>query len=133
MMANNSFTKCCFVDGELWSNATYNTSSSTRKSAMCNFETMPVLCAHLHKCTGEGSRHFSAFHYPRPRGQRVQYFVCVCVCYHKIAVKFKLSQILNKLQLTNLVILDKQWFSTRQASSCRQTWLKWQVKLKTKN
>ena len=48
--------------------------------------------------------------------------VCLCVCYHKIAVKFKLSQILNKLQLTNLVILDKQWFSTRQASSYRQTW-----------
>ena len=30
MMANNSFTKRCFVhvDGELWSNTTYNTSSS---------------------------------------------------------------------------------------------------------
>ena len=70
--------------------------------------------------------------YPRPRGRRVQYFVCLCVCYHKIAVKFKLSQILNKLHLTNLVILDKQWFSTRQASSCRQTRFKWRVKLKTK-
>ena len=56
----------------------------------------------------------------------------LCVCYHKIAEKFKLSQILNKLHLTNLVILDKQWFSTRQASSCRQTRLKWRVKLKTK-
>ena len=46
-------------------NATYNTSSSTRKSAMCNFEITPVLCAHLHtcKCVGEGSRHFSAFHF----------------------------------------------------------------------
>ena len=55
-MANNSFTECYFVDGELWSNATYNTSSSTRKSAMCNFETTPVLCAHLHKFAGEGSR-----------------------------------------------------------------------------
>ena len=54
----------------------------------------------------------SLCYYPRPRGWRVQYFVCLCVCYHKIAVKFKLSQILNKLQLTNLVILDKQWFST---------------------
>ena len=62
MMANNSFAKRCFVDGELWSNATYNTSSSTRKSAMCNFETTPVLCAHLHKCAGKGSQHFSAFH-----------------------------------------------------------------------
>ena len=49
------FAKCCFVDGELWSNTTYNTSSSTRKSAMCNFETTPVLCAHLHKCVGEGT------------------------------------------------------------------------------
>ena len=57
----------------------------------------------------------------------------VCVCYHKIAVQAQLSQNLNKLHLTNLVILDKQWFSTKQASSCRQTWLKWQVKLKTKN
>ena len=63
MMANNSFAKRCFVDGELWSNATYNTSSSTRKSAMCNFETTPVLCANLHECAGEGSRHFSAFHF----------------------------------------------------------------------
>ena len=27
-------------------------------SYKCNFETTPVLCAHLHKCTGEGSRHF---------------------------------------------------------------------------
>ena len=83
--------------------------------------------------------------YPRPRGRRVQYFVCLCVCvcvcvcglcvcYHKIAVKFKLSQILNKLQLTNLVILDKTVVSLQgQASSCRQTRLKWRVKLKTKN
>ena len=63
MMANNSFTKRCFVDGELWSNATYNISSSTRKSAMCNFETTPVLCANLHKCAGKGSQHFSASHF----------------------------------------------------------------------
>ena len=56
--------------------------------------------------------------------------VCVCVCYRKIAVQAQLSQNLNKLHLTNLVILDKQWFSTRQASSYRQTQLKWRVKLK---
>ena len=41
--------------------------------------------------------------------------VCVCVCYHKIAVQAQLSQNLNKLHLTNLVTLNKQWFSTRQA------------------
>ena len=36
-------------------------------------------------------------YYPRPRGQRVQYLVCVCVClsvcYHKIAVKFNYLKI----------------------------------------
>ena len=63
MMGNKSFAKRCFVDGELWNNATCNTSSSTRKSAMCNFETTPILCANLHECAGEGSRHFSAFHF----------------------------------------------------------------------
>ena len=36
----------------------------------------------------------------------------LCVCYHKIAVQAQLSQNRNKLHLTNLVILDKQWFST---------------------
>ena len=39
----------------------------------------------------------------------------VCVCYHKIPVQAQLSQNLNKLHLTNLVTLNKQWFSTRQA------------------
>ena len=34
-------------------------------------------------------------HYPRPRGRRVQYLVCVClsVCYHKIAVNFNYLEI----------------------------------------
>ena len=79
-------------------------------------------------------------YYPRLHGRRVQYFVClfVCVCVFVCMLpqngcKIQLSQNLNKLHLTNLVILDKQWFSTRQASSYRQTRLKWQVKLKTKN
>ena len=89
MMANNSFAKRCFVDGELWSNATYNTSSSTRKSAMCNFETMPVLCAYLHKCTGEGSWHFSAFH-------------CISICILLYGI-IKLSKMADfKLQLLNM-------------------------------
>ena len=59
--------------------------------------------------------------------------LCVFVCVlPQNGCKIQLSQNLNKLHLTNLVILDKQWFSTRQASSYRQTWLKWRVKLKTK-
>ena len=53
-------------------------------------------------------------------------FVCVLP---QNGCKIQLSQNLNKLHLTNLVILDKQWFSTRQASSHRQTR---RVKLKTK-
>ena len=37
------------------------------------------------------------------------WFVCVCACYHKIAVQAQLSQNLNKLHLTNLqtVVLYK--------------------------
>ena len=39
--------------------------------------------------------------YPRPRGRRVQYFVCLfvcvcvclCVCYHKMTVKFNYLKI----------------------------------------
>ena len=61
-------------------------------------------------------------------------FVCVLP---QNDCKIQLSQNLNKLHLTNLVILDKQWFSIRQASSCRQTWLnpltyndaKWRARL----
>ena len=49
--------------------------------------------------------------YPRPHGRRVQYLVCVCVCVC-VCVSVcllpqnccKLSQNLNKLQVTNLVI-----------------------------
>ena len=56
--------------------------------------------------------HFSYF-YPRPRGRRVQYLVCVCVCLcvcvcvcvlPQNCCKLQLSQNLNKLQVTNLVI-----------------------------
>ena len=52
-------------------------------------------------------------YYPRPRGWRVQYLVCVCVCVcvclsvcvlPQKCCKFQLSQNLNKLQVTNLVI-----------------------------
>ena len=52
-------------------------------------------------------------HYTRPRGRRVQYLVCVCVCVcvclsvcvlPQNCCKLQLSQNLNKLQVTNLVI-----------------------------
>ena len=52
-------------------------------------------------------------HYPHPRGRRVQYLVCVSVCLSvclsvcvlpQNCCKLQLSQNLNKLQVTNLVI-----------------------------
>ena len=54
--------------------------------------------------------------------------LCVCVCAYLSVLpqnccKLQLSKNLNKLQVTNLVIRDKKWFSTRQASFCRQAWL----------
>ena len=48
--------------------------------------------------------------YPHPHGRRVQYLVCVCVCLSvclcvpQNCCKLQLSQNLNKLQVTNLVI-----------------------------
>ena len=77
------------------------------------------------QCKGAYSRYSTVYYYPCPRGRRVQYLVCVCVCVCVcLSVCYQLSLNLNKLQVTNLVIWDKKWISTRQASSCRQAWLK---------
>ena len=62
-------------------------------------------------CVGEGS--FSATSLPLPVWVE-GIVLCVCVCYHKIAVKFKLSQNLNKLHLTNLAILNSGSLQDRQ-------------------
>ena len=81
MMANNSFTKCCFVDDKLWGSATYNMSSSSLNLHATPIH-MLIISPTLNQCLqGENSVLSVLFHLKFDLDSTTLYMYYVCSNY----------------------------------------------------